>query len=286
MGNVTNMENWAARERLRAVECAVWWRGWVQRRDLVELFGVSAAQASSDLQRYQQLNPGALAYQMQRKRYEGVETMSCVLHEPSLEEAMARFLGGGEGLGWSVGLEVEGDNGVGEVLVGRKVAVSRPPLRRVPRQVARRVFMAVAEGKQVQINYFGVSRGEAAWRVILPHAFGHDGLRWHVRAWCVEAQGWRDFVLGRILAADWPAPVSRTRPKDTDWEEIIELKLRVNPELSEAAQAALALDYGAENGVLTMRCRRAMEQYVRAMLRVPGGELELPGHFVEHDLKS
>ncbi|MCU0797370.1 MAG: helix-turn-helix domain containing protein, partial [Akkermansiaceae bacterium] len=103
MGNDTNMENWAARERLRWIERAVWWRGWVGRPDLAAMFGISAAQASSDLQRYQELNPGALAYHLGRKRYEGTEGMRCVMHEPSLVEAMNVFLGGGGVLTWPTG---------------------------------------------------------------------------------------------------------------------------------------------------------------------------------------
>ena len=58
MGNETSVENWAARERLLLVERAAWWRGWIGRGDLVAMFGISPAQASSDLQKYQELNPG------------------------------------------------------------------------------------------------------------------------------------------------------------------------------------------------------------------------------------
>ncbi len=51
-GNKTNDQNWAATERLRFIETCAWWKGIVQRQDLVGLFGISMAQASSDLQRY------------------------------------------------------------------------------------------------------------------------------------------------------------------------------------------------------------------------------------------
>ena len=94
MGNQTNAGLWVAQERLRAIERAAYWRGWVKRKDLAALFGVSLAQASSDLQKYQELNPGALQYNMNAKRYEGAREMVCVLvKEPSLEEAMGAFLG-------------------------------------------------------------------------------------------------------------------------------------------------------------------------------------------------
>jgi hypothetical protein len=39
MGNTTNTENWAARERLRSIEVRLWWRGFVGRKELMEVFG-------------------------------------------------------------------------------------------------------------------------------------------------------------------------------------------------------------------------------------------------------
>jgi hypothetical protein len=92
MGNATNPEQWAAQERLRFIEKCVFWRGTVNRQDLHRIYGVSQAQASADLQKYQELNPGALVYSLNRKRYEGAPTMRCRLHEPSLEEALVLFL--------------------------------------------------------------------------------------------------------------------------------------------------------------------------------------------------
>ena len=51
------------------IEACAWWKGLVKRQDLAGLFGVSMAQASSDLQRYLELNPGAFVYNLRQKRY-------------------------------------------------------------------------------------------------------------------------------------------------------------------------------------------------------------------------
>ena len=270
MGNETNMENWAARERLKLIERAVWWRGWIGRPDLVEIFGISAAQASSDLQKYQELNPGALVYQMSRKRYEGAETMRCLLQEPRLEEAMAAFLGE------RVAVEAQG-----EVPGAGRVATVSPPRRKVDAHVERRIFLAVATGQKLEVNYHSVRSGGGETRVIVPRAFGHDGLRWHVRAWCGRNQCWLDFVLGRMASAGWPEAVTEELPADADWETFEELEYRVNPGLAEGQRQALEMDYGVDGkGILRIRCRKAMRQYVEAMLRVPPSGKRLPGHFV------
>jgi hypothetical protein len=57
MENKTKERNWAATERLRFIESCAWWKGVVQRQDLAGLFGISMAQASSDLQRYLSKSP-------------------------------------------------------------------------------------------------------------------------------------------------------------------------------------------------------------------------------------
>jgi len=94
MGNKTNDRTWAAAERLRFIETCAWWKGVVQRQDLGDLFGISMAQASSDLQRYLELNLAAFVYNLRQKRYEATAEMQCVLTKPRLDEAVTRFLGG------------------------------------------------------------------------------------------------------------------------------------------------------------------------------------------------
>ncbi|GAA5481874.1 WYL domain-containing protein [Haloferula sargassicola] len=270
MGNATSMENWAARERLRLIERAVWWRGWIGRPDLVAMFGISSAQASSDLQKYQELNPGALNYQMSRKRYEGAEGMRCVLHEPRLEEGMAVFLGDKVAVGATA-----------EFVGTGRVEMVKVPRRPVSAEVERRIFLAVCAGLRLEVNYHSVSSGRSGQRMIVPRAFAHDGLRWHVRAWCGRNGAWQDFVLGRISRASWPESVKEEPPVDESWETFETLQYRINPSLSAERRAALAMDYGVgKSGILKLRCRRAMRQYVEAMLRVPVETKRLPGHFV------
>ena len=59
------------------------------------------AQASSDLQRYLEMNPGALVYNLRQKRYEPVAEMKCVMIKSRLNEAVTRFLGGDTRSAWT-----------------------------------------------------------------------------------------------------------------------------------------------------------------------------------------
>lgn len=277
MGNETNLENWAARERLRWVEVALWWRGWVGRGDLRTVFGLSSAQASSDLQRYAELNPGAMSYQTSRKRYESGARMRCVLHEPDFEEGLL-FLEGEseESVRWSrlqAGGSIEGTSS--------RIATLELPRREADPAVARRMVLAAIEGRTVKVNYHSVASSTARKRSLVPRGFGWDGHRWHTRAWCCENEGWRDFVLGRIEKADWPGEVIVELPEDEEWTRFEVMQLRINPKLKAAAREALRLDYGLAGDLLEIRVRAAMKPYLLAglFLDEESGR-NLPRHFV------
>jgi len=277
MANKTNEENWAARERLRAVEVLLWWRGWAGRSDLVEGFGLSPAQASSDFQKYLELNGKEVSYQTSRKRYEASAGFECLLHEPVLEDAVCML-----GVPSSRGLRAEGQGlrmGSGE-----RLAVLSLPLRRASREVERRVFVALVNGQGLRVRYASVSSNETGWRVLRPGALAWDGRRWHVRAWCERREGWRDFVLGRISAAEWPVPVSDELPVDEDWEMWETVTLRINPRLGEQARAALQMDYGMAGETLEIPVRKAMRGYLLAELFISDANApEMPPHFVLHE---
>lgn len=272
MANITNEENWASRERLRCVERAMWWRGWVGRRDLTEVFGISPAQASGDLQRYQELNPGALVYHTSRKRYEAVPGGNWVVAKPNLAEGLAMYLGGGDG---TAGVPATTR---AEVALGDRVVGVGLPVRSGRPNVERLILMATTGGLGVRVRYRSVGSGKVGWRCLRPHAFGHDGYRWHVRAWCAQVEDYRDFVLGRIEKAEWPEIIEQALPADREWQTIESVTFRPHRELSDSARRAIELDYGiARGGVLRMEVSQAMKPYLLAHLRV--ATLELPQHF-------
>ncbi len=264
MGNKTSESLWAAQERLRFIELAGFWRGWVQRQDLTGVFGISVAQASSDVQRYLELNPGALTYNTRRKRYEAAVDMRRVRGAGSLAEAMGRFLPGGA----AVSLEM------GWGTAGPSVEVLKMPQRTTSVETERRVFLAVLHKQRVEILYHSVNSGETRWRFIRPHGFAHNGNRWHVRAWCEQHGDYRDFVLSRFAEARWPEAVEVVKgaapfPKDVAWESWVELVLVPSEQLTEGQRRAVMYDYGIPHEGLRMRVRGALENYLRSRLHLP-----------------
>lgn len=270
MGNTTSTELWAAMERLRFIERAAFWTGTVNRSDLTEVFGVSQAQASSDLQKYQQLNPGALTYNLNRKRYEGAPGMSPALHEPQLEEAMAQFLGEASApLPKARGAGVGAGSAVGESNTGSRLAMVALPAREASLAVKRAVFQAVLLRLRLRVHYHSMSGKSDGWRWISPHAFAHDGYRWHVRAWCETHAAYRDFVLSRMKSAEMPSQPAGELPPDEAWETWEEIVVSPAESLTEEKKKALALDYGMRGDKLRLRVRKAMTRYLLKHLRLP-----------------
>lgn len=106
-----------------------------------------------------------------------------------------------------------------------------------------------------------MSRPEPAWRWIAPHAIGFDGFRWHARAYCLSDNSFKDFLFSRILETR-NAKASPTRVEDdVAWNEELTLEIGPHPELSDAQQKVVGLDYGMRDGRAQIRVRKALLYY-------------------------
>lgn len=248
MGNVTSDKNWAAQERLRFIERCAWWRGVVNRRDLAEVFGVSMAQASSDLQKYGEMNPGSLIYDVKGKKYDGAGNMRLLYGVASLADVMGMWLR---------------DDAV--ALLGEAM-----PTRMADAVVLRHAMMATLRGQKLRVKYHSLSSGGLRWREFMPLRWVNSGLRWHVRAWCFTNEDWRDFTVSRIEKTELPmVKVAQELPTDTEWERMVVLRLRPNGALPAEKAAGVMQDFRMVDGVLELPVRAALEGYVRSMLGLP-----------------
>lgn len=257
MTNKSNEGNWAVRERLFYIETCAWWKGLVNRHDLTGLYGVSMAQASSDTQRYLDMNPASMVYNLRLKRYEASATMKYVFRRPRLEDAVARFMTGEARSVWpDCPAESEVSN----------VAMVGMPAREAGEVVERRAFMAIMNGQRIRIHYTSMHTGKEDWRWVRPHALGHNGTRWHLRAWCEQNNSFRDFAMNRISEIEWSREQARLPQPDAEWQEMVTLRVRANRSLDKVRRQAVELDYGMTNGVLELKVRKAMEGYLRDRL--------------------
>jgi hypothetical protein len=243
---------WSVERRLAFVEERLFWRGEVNRTDLVRRFGVSMSQASADIGRYLALDPPGVGYDKSAKRYVATEDFRPVLAAPDA----ARFLG--ELRLVDLGVLSAVDTVLGEV---PPFAATPLPERAVDARVLRAVLAAMRERRALAVFYQSMSRPSPARRIIEPHALAHDGFRWHARAHDRESGEFRDFVLGRMRYPKRADAARSTPAEDADWNAWVELRIAPHPALTPAQAKAIKLDYGISGSSATLRVRRALLFY-------------------------
>ena len=265
MDNLAAKLRWGTAQRLEFIEFRLFWDGELNRGEIVEKFGVSVPQASNDLSLYQQQAPGNLQYDASRKCY--VPTLNFVPR--FLTPNADRYL---------VQLKAIADRviGLGDTwIVEPPDADAMPiPARRVEPRMLKFFLEAIRGHRSIHIHYHSMndSRPDALWRWVTPHAFGFDGLRWHVRGFCHLDRAFKDFILSRCLEVREQGEPAAKPEDDNQWSTFFEVELAPNPKLSAAQQKTIALDYGMKCGRMTVSVRYALLYYFNKRLRLDVAE--------------
>jgi hypothetical protein len=245
-----------ARARLRFLDEQAFWRGRVNRSDLMERFGVSVPQATADLGKYQELAPGNLVYDRQAKAYVTTEAFRPVFGAPAAE-AWLRELAGGAG-------------------TGEFPAEELPlPQRALDPWLVRRVVRSIRSGCAFRVQYQSMepSEPEPIWRWVSPLAIASDGLRWHLRAYNHDTARHEDLVFPRMFEIGEERAAGDV-PPDKDWQQIVTVRLRASAALSPSQRRAVAIDFRMEGGVVEVPVRAAMlANFLRRMRLDRGGRL-------------
>jgi len=265
MATKTKGYSWGVERRLEFIEFRLYWEGGVNRSDIVEEFGVSVPQASKDLAIYQELAPDNIRYDRSLKRY-----FACDRFEPKFitldaSAYLARLT------------EVKSHKNIdGHDAGSTSLGVERLPIpqRQIIPGVLRTLLGCVRKSKSVEIFYQSMSptRAEPLWRRISPHAFGSDGLRWHVRAYCHIDRKFKDFILSRCLDVREPDDSGALPSEDRVWSQHFPVFLKPNPRLAPSQQRIVGQDFGMKNGEVAIQVRRAMLYYFSKRLRLDVAE--------------
>ena len=243
---------WGMQRRLEFIEFRLFWEGHVNRSDLMDTFKVSIAQATTDLNRYLALAPGNMAYDKSAKAYVRTPEFSARFQEPEPGRYLNQLRSVGDGI-------VE----AGETWIGHFPAfdAAPTPVRSIGPVILRSVVAAIRRNEAIEIKYQSLSRPEPRWRWITPHALGHDGFRWHTRAFCESDRTFKDFLLSRIIETRGTRPSDAIPEADADWHEQITLEIGPHPDLSDTQQKVIALDYGMRGGKAKIPVRKAFLYY-------------------------
>ena len=245
---------WGVEKRLEFIEFRLFWEGGINRADIMDQFGVSVPQASKDLTLYEENAPGNLAYDKSAKRYLAAEKFKPVFLNPDAGAYLAQLRAGSH----------PGDGLEESWLAAVPSFDTMPiPFRRVTVGVLRKVLATMRAHRDVEIKYQSMSdhRPDPEWRWITPHAFGNDGLRWHVRAFCHIDKKFKDFILSRCLEIRGESDPEAEPREDRFWHEKFKVTLVPNPKLSAPQRGVIAQDYEMQDGKIVVPVRMALLYY-------------------------
>lgn len=252
---------WGVEKRLEFIEFRLFWDDGINRADITEYFGVSVPQASNDLALYQDRAPGNIWYDRSEKRYFAAESFSPIFLRPDADRYLSQLR--------SIADRVLAPSETWLSAVP-SFDVMPTPRRRVEPAVLRRLVDAVRRGKAIEIFYQSLTRDNPMWRWITPHAFGSDGLRWHIRAFCHIDRTFKDFLLPRVLEIRGEGKPIVGASADYVWSETASVVLVPHPQLSEGQKRAVALDFGMESESIAITVRLALLYYFMKRLNLEG----------------
>jgi len=252
---------WSTESRLEFIEFRLYWEGGVNRADITSKFGVSVPQASKDLSQYQALAPENLRYDSSEKRYVCADQFRPQFLRLDSDRYLRQLQSIGDG---TIGGE---DTWITHVPA---VDVMPIPHRRVDPELLRAALAAVRAHRSVEIRYQSMNpeRPAPAWRRVTPHAFGFDGFRWHLRAFCHIDGRFKDFLVSRCLGIRGEDVPGASPESDQVWVEHIDVQLVPNPQLAPSQQQVIEFDYGMQAGVLHMKMRLWALYYFIKRLRL------------------
>lgn len=252
MGTTKAGLRWGVERRLEFIEFRLFWEGHVNRGDLMDAFGVSVNQASTDLNRYIGMAPDNMVYDKSARTYIRGSKFDALFLKPDASRYLSQLRSVADGI-----LD-RADAWIGQF---PSYDAAPTPVRGVNAETLRSVVAAIRRSEAIEVKYQSLSRPEPRWRWIAPHAIGFDGFRWHTRAFCLTDQSFKDFLLSRIIETRGTKPSEVDADGDADWSEQVTLEIGPHPELSETQQKVIALDYGMRGGRAKIPVRRALVYY-------------------------
>jgi predicted DNA-binding transcriptional regulator YafY len=235
--------------RNEAIETLLLWEGKVSRARLLELFAMHETQASRDIASFRKAHPTACDYDLARKSY----TVRSV-YRPKLTA--------GDFASYQRLIGAAGSNEALRAAV--PVCSTHQDATNIAYPLFREIHRAMREGHAINIEYRSLSTPSRHKRVIRPHALIQAGARWHLRAWCTRAQGYRDFNLGRIsevqaVVGEISLPGAEG---DADWQTEVRVRLVPHRGLSPAQAQLVRDEYMGGTTAIVHTVRASMARYL------------------------
>ena len=232
------------------------WTGQVGRRAVATTFDVSIGHVTQDLQRYREMAPSNLLYDVGRKCFRQTDAFRPVFDSDEPAEILRVIAA-------TVSLCAQDRTR----LLGFDIPVgtAQPLPAVVDQHVLMSVCRAITGSELLEISYQSMNTPEPVARQFAPRALVFTGQRWLVRGWDNRHQDYRDLALSRIIDAE-PLDATGALPRDNLWHDEITLEIGLAEGLSKSQAEVTAREFGMkdEGGAYCVRiaARKAMVPYV------------------------
>jgi hypothetical protein len=264
--DMPDLPRWGVQRRLEFIDFRLFWYGRFNRRELIETFGISAQQASSDIHQYQERASHNLKYDGAKKAFVRTAEFSPEFMRDTSERYLLQAAAVKNG--W-----MPRENTWFEEMPDIESVELRT--KGTEAKVLLRVRDAIRDHQKLQVDYASLTGTPGGPRIIAPHSLFYSMSRWYVRCWSQEHNEFRDYNLNRIQQISSAAPCAVDRALDYEWVQRINVEISPNPELIESKRIAVAAEYNMVGGRLSIPCRLSMTFYLMSQhnLNVEKGAL-------------
>ncbi|TPH13269.1 WYL domain-containing protein [Litorilituus lipolyticus] len=247
------------KERLKFLELCLLLLGQFRKNYLDLFFGIKRAQQTKDIKAYEEECIGNIRYCDKLKRFLPTDVFEPKLLPTESHELLAyqKYV---EDLIASKGEESP---------FHQIEYISQPFLTSPNIEIWGQLNRAITRKLVLSINYSGLRKKETTYS-IQPLALVHNGFRWHVRAFVVGEDRYRDFVLSRInqyQVAEIEYYNYGALENDDKWNSTVELVFKPHPKLTPEQAISVEEDYGMTDGKKVVECKLCNIQHLLKLTR-------------------
>jgi hypothetical protein len=228
-----------AEQRYRYILLKTYWEGEINRAELVDKFGISQPQSTKDLAHVKKNYPGAIQYDSTLMAYVPGRTINRHVSQYSFDEYY----------------------GSSRSHLGNAYIIE-PPARKIDQKIYRFIHQAIKHQSGIDILYRSLKNpSPQKKRTIFPHSVVRSGFRWHLRAYELQSNSFKDFNLSRIVKvfgfSDTACSASQIE-NDKSWNEVVTLMLTPNFAYDVEQRKVIASDYtGVEDMAIILKVKAA-----------------------------
>jgi len=154
--------------------------------------------------------------------------------------------------------------------------INTPFLERLPvlqpvfdKEILKKVVRAMNNRKQVlTIRYQSLNSGIPEERNIIPYSIYYVRGRYHLRGYCLSKEGFRDFVLSRIISIVTTSSYKGASIRDIESSEYVSVIVKPHTDLSDMQKMCTEIEFGMKDEQREIKIKKSLLIYLLDELRV------------------